>query len=107
MDDNLKETWNCKTCRDKRMHIARNCNGQFNSTTIILSPSVYYTECPISKVRNNSCSVVYSLIKSTLLAEFASFKPSELLNELNIYFIYKDTIAQAESDFKQQGNNNG
>ena len=56
----------------------------------------------MAMLKNVECSNVYSLIKSTLLSEFFSCTPSDLLRELNVYFSYKDTILRAEGDFEEQ-----
>jgi hypothetical protein len=82
--------------------VARNCHGKYNKTTIVLSPEIMYTECPISKLTNTYCSEIYLLIKQTLMGEFgAGVPPTALLQEPNVYFIYKDVISKAENDFKK------
>jgi len=54
-------------------------------------------------LRNPQCSSVYNITKSTLMTEFGSSAlPSQLLGELNIYFVYRDVIIRAESDFDKQ-----
>ena len=58
-----------------------------------------YTECPISYLFDQGCKEVYRLIKQTLLSEFSSFLPSDLLNELNIYSVYREVISSAEYDY--------
>jgi hypothetical protein len=57
-------------------------------------------KCPMSELMDFYCTEIYSLIKNTLLSEFGcNVPPSKLLEELNIYFVYKRTIASAESEF--------
>jgi len=60
----------------------------------------------MSFLSNRECSEIYGLIKSSLISEMGgNILPSLLLNELNIYFIYKSTILKAENDFdKTKGN---
>jgi len=38
----------------------------------------------------------------TLLGEMASFLPSQLEEELNIYFVYRNAILSAENDYNDQ-----
>jgi hypothetical protein len=67
---------------------------------ILLSPDLSIDKCPISELFNPICNEVYSLIKSTLLSEFGcGVPPSKLVEELNIYFVYKRTILSAENEF--------
>jgi len=52
---------------------------------------------------NQQCSEIYTLIKKTLLSDFGyGAPPSIILEELNIYFIYKSIILKAESDYDRQ-----
>jgi len=101
LDSSAQATWDCGYCEKKGLKIPRNCKGQYGKTAIILSPEKMVDKCPISTLDVPLCGDVYRLIKSTLLAEFSSFRPSELLNELNIYFVYKNVINSAESDYKR------
>jgi len=94
-----RKTWDCEYCASKRLQQARNCEGQYNTTAIMLSPDIVIDTCPISELKDPYCSEIYSLIKSSLLAEFKGNTPSELLGELNIYFVYKQTILSAEHDY--------
>jgi hypothetical protein len=66
----------------------------------MLSPELTIDKCPISEIKKPNCSEIYSLLKSTLLSEFGcGVPPSGLLQELNIYFVYKRVILSAEADF--------
>jgi hypothetical protein len=79
---------------------SRNCKGQYNTAIIFLGPDLNIDKCPIGELFNPICNEVYSLIKSTLLSEFGcGVPPSKLVEELNIYFVYKRTILTAEADF--------
>ena len=61
-------------------------------------------QCPIGKISNEQ-GQVYSLLKQTLLSEFGcACTPSVLLEEMNVLFVYIDTINKAESDFNIEGN---
>jgi hypothetical protein len=66
----------------------------------MLSPELTIDKCPISELDNFNCNEIYVLIKNTLLSEFGcGVPPSKLLEELNIYFVYKTVILSAEADF--------
>ncbi len=93
----MKNTWDCKYCKAKRLDPSRNCQGKYSNTSIIINGDTLLTECPMS-LASPECNLVYSIIKNTLMGEMGtSFLPSQLLNELNVLFIYRDTIQKAES----------
>jgi len=78
----------------------RNCKGQQSGQQILLSKDLAFDRCPINAMNDRDCSEIYSIVKSTLLSEMGAFLPSQFLDELNIYFVYKNTILKAESDFE-------
>jgi len=60
------------------------------------------TECPLTLAKA-SCGEVYKLLKMTLLSEGGTHSlPSQLLEELNVLFVYKDVITNAESSCKKE-----
>lgn len=100
LDSAQKPSWKCDICKSKKLDIARNCKGQYGKTNIVLTRAKIVHQCPISML-STDCSSIYELIKMTLLSEFASFKPSELIEELNIYLVYAGVISNAESDYNE------
>ena len=60
------------------------------------------TQCPLN-LASPGCSEVYNLVKSTLMSEMGTGGlPSQLLEELNILFIYKEVIQRAENTSKKE-----
>ncbi len=102
MSPESKDTWDCEYCKAKRLDSVRNCGNKFSPTSIIINKDTLLTECPMSLGYSSECSTVYSILKSTLLNEMGiASTPSVLLNELNILFIYKNTIQNAEGACKK------
>ena len=100
LDEPNKNTWKCEYCKGRGLEKARNCGGKYAPASIIVNNTLL-TECPLT-VAKSECSEIYNILKSTLMSGMGgSFLPSELLDELNVYFVYRDIVQSAESKNKE------
>jgi len=97
LDDATKATWDCSFCQGKKLDIPRNCNNKFSPCAIIINGDTLLTQCPLT-VPPKECAEVYSVLKSTLLADMGT---GCLPSTLNVLFVYKDIILKAESASKR------
>ena len=100
MSPEQKPTWDCETCRRKNIHIARNCNNEFEKTTIVINKRKAYTQCPVSLIKTEH-SEIYQLLKLSLNAEMRSFLPKDLLEIPNIWFELSTVLNKAEADYRR------
>jgi len=99
LDSKDQETWKCDFCKKKKLHIARNCNNEFEETVIVLTNNYFVKQCPLSKL-NPIYGEVYSILKMTLNSEMGfSLSPIELLKIPNKWFDYSEKLNKAENDF--------
>ena len=102
LDEANKGTWDCEYCKKRKLDIPRNCQGKYSPTSIIINGDTLLTQCPLTLAKNE-CSEVYNLLKSTLMSEMGSGAlPSQLLDELNIYFVYRNIINKAENSCRKE-----